>query len=50
MEQLSDSIEDRGCGPNSLLFRLFESSVYNMDMAIQYFFETDDEQIQAYLG
>ncbi|THD22481.1 Phosphatidylinositol 4-kinase [Fasciola hepatica] len=47
---LSDDTQGHSLASKSLLFRLFESSVFNMDMAIQYFFEIEDEQIQAYLA
>ncbi|VDP83535.1 unnamed protein product [Echinostoma caproni] len=46
-----DEIPNKTVVPRSpLLFRLFESSLFNMDMAIQYFFQTEEEHIQAYLA
>ncbi|VDQ13627.1 unnamed protein product [Trichobilharzia regenti] len=35
---------------SSCLRRLFTSSLFNMDMAIQYLFRSEDISVQTYLG
>ncbi|TGZ68301.1 hypothetical protein CRM22_004327 [Opisthorchis felineus] len=50
VEPDGDSEQHSATGKSSWLLRLFESSLFNMDMALQYLFKTDDDDVRAYLA